>query len=310
MISPVLRIGTRGSPLALRQADMTAAALRLADPALAAPGAVEIVPIRTTGDRVQDRTLAEIGGKGLFTKEIEEALLSGAVDLAVHSMKDMPTAQPAGLVLAAWLPREDARDVLVAPGASRIAELPHGARVGTAALRRKAQLLALRPDLVVEPLRGNVDTRLGKLQRGETEATLLALAGLRRLGRDSVGTPIPVEDMLPAVGQGAVCVECRAGDARALALLAAINHAPTDICVRAEMAMLRVLDGSCRTPIAGHATLLDGGGAMWLRALVARPDGSEVIATERRGPAPTGEAMGIDAGEELRRRAGPDFFAT
>jgi hydroxymethylbilane synthase len=307
MSSPVLRIGTRGSPLALRQADMTAAALRLAEPSLAAPGAIEIVPIRTTGDRVQDRPLSEIGGKGLFTKEIEEALLSGAVDLAVHSMKDMPTAQPPGLMLAAWLPREDARDVLVAPDATRIADLPHGARVGTAALRRKAQLLALRPDLVVEPLRGNVDTRLGKLQRGETQATLLALAGLKRLGRDGVGTPVPVEDMLPAVGQGAICIECRKDDARVRDLLARIDHAETAARIRAEHALLAVLDGSCRTPIAGYAEIL-GEGRLRLRALVARPDGSQVLRGARTVAPADGAAAGADLGAELKGRAGPGFF--
>ncbi|MBL8673786.1 MAG: hydroxymethylbilane synthase, partial [Rhodospirillales bacterium] len=291
MTATPFRIGTRGSPLALAQAHMTRDALVAAHPALAAPGAVEIVVVRTTGDAVQDRRLSEIGGKGLFTKEIEDQLVAGTVDIGVHSSKDMPPRLPDGLTLAAFLPREDARDALIAPaGARTIAELPRGATVATVALRRQALLLHRRPDLRVVAIRGNVDTRLRKLDEGVAQALILARAGLNRLDKRDLGAAIPAGDMLPAVGQGAVCVECRAGDARALALLAAINHAPTDICVRAEMAMLRVLDGSCRTPIAGHATLLDGGGAMWLRALVARPDGSEVIATERHGPAPTGEA--------------------
>jgi hydroxymethylbilane synthase len=303
MADPVLRIGTRGSPLALVQAGLVRDALQAAHPALA----TEIVTIRTSGDREQTRRLSEIGGKGLFTKEIEEQLLAGAVDIGVHSTKDMPTRQPDGLALAAFLPREDPRDVLIArAGARRIADLPHGATVATVALRRQALLLHRRPDLKVVAIRGNVDTRLRKLDEGAADALILARAGLKRLGRDDVGSVIPVEEMLPAVGQGAVCVECRTDDGRVRALLAAIDHRPTALCVRAEIAMLGVLDGSCRTPIAGHAVL--AGEQLWLRALVARPDGSEVIATERRGDAGHGERLGIDAGDELRRRAGPGFF--
>ena len=307
MATPLLRIGTRGSKLALAQAHMTRDALQAAHPALAAPGAVEVVVVRTTGDRVQDRKLSEIGGKGLFTKEIEEQLLAGAVDIGVHSSKDMPTKLPDGLVLAAFLPRADPRDALISPtGVRRIADLPPGATVATVALRRQALLLHARPDLKIEAIRGNVDTRLRKLDEGAADALILARAGLDRLDLGDVGVAIPVEDMLPAVGQGAVCIECRDADRRMRDLVAAIDHGPTSLCVRAEMAMLAVLDGFCRTPIAGHATL--DGDALWLRALVARPDGSEVIATERRGSARDGQALGVDAGQELRRRAGPGFF--
>jgi hydroxymethylbilane synthase len=251
--------------------------------------------------------LSEAGGKGLFVKEIVEALLSGRIDAAVHSMKDMPTAQPAGLVISAFLPREDARDVLIAGDIGRIADLRQGAIVGTAALRRRAQLLYRRPDLRVVTLRGNVDTRLARREAGDVEATLLARAGLNRLGL-AVGTPVPEAEMLPAVGQGAVCIECRIDDARMIGWLAAINHAATATCVAAEHAMLAALDGSCRTPIAGHA-ILDADGSLYLRGLIARPDGSELIATERRGPPADAEAMGREAGDELKRRGGPGFLA-
>lgn len=307
MTSPLLRLGTRGSPLALTQTGLVRDALARSVPALSAPGAIEIVPIRTTGDVIQDRPLSEAGGKGLFVKEIEEALLAGRIDAAVHSMKDMPTAQPPGLAISAFLPREDARDVLIAGDLERIDALPRGAVVGTSALRRKALLLHRRPDLQIVTFRGNVETRLAKRAAGTVHATILALAGLKRLGRPEVGTPIPESEMLPAVGQGAVCIEARADDARTRGWLASIDHEATAVCVRAEHAMLVVLDGSCRTPIAGHAILADG--ALHLRALIARPDGSTVIETERHGSATEAAAMGRDAGEELKRRGGPGFFA-
>src|SRR5690242_3286551 len=214
----VLKLGTRGSKLALTQTGLVRDALARAVPELAAPDAIEIVAIRTTGDAIQDRPLAEAGGKGLFVKEIEQALSSGRIDAAVHSMKDMPTVQPTGLVIQAFLPREDARDVLMAGDVRRIADLRQGAVVGTSALRRKAQLLYRRPDLQIVNLRGNVDTRLAKRERGDVEATLLAMAGLKRLGL-SVGTPVPENEMLPAVGQGAVCIECRADDGETRGLL-------------------------------------------------------------------------------------------
>jgi hydroxymethylbilane synthase len=306
-MASLLRLGTRGSKLALVQTGLVRDALARAVPALGAPDAIEIVPIRTTGDAIQDRPLAEAGGKGLFVKEIEEALLSGRIDAAVHSMKDMPTAQPAGLVVSAFLPREDARDVLIAGEVKRIADLRQGAVVGTAALRRKAQLLYRRPDLQIVTLRGNVDTRLAKRERGEVEATLLAMAGLNRLGL-TVGAPVPEDEILPAVGQGAVCIECRVDDAKVVGWLASIDHAATRTCVTAEHAMLAVLDGSCRTPIAGHA-VFDKDGALYLRGLIAKPDGSELIATTRTGPDCDAEAMGREAGEELKRRGGPGFLA-
>jgi hydroxymethylbilane synthase len=309
MAVPLLKLGTRGSKLALIQAGLVRNALAAAIPALAAADAIEIVAIRTTGDAIQDRPLAEAGGKGLFVKEIEEALLSRRIDVAVHSLKDMPTAQPPGLVVAAFLPREDARDVLIAGDARRIADLRQGAIVGTSALRRRAQLLHRRPDLQIVNLRGNVDTRLAKRAAGVVEATVLALAGLKRLGLAHVGTPVPEDEMLPAVGQGAVCVECRAEDARVRAWLAAIDHRPTATCVAAEHAMLVVLDGSCRTPIAGHA-VLGSDGTLHLRGLIVKPDGSELIATERRGTADDAEALGRDAGHELKRRGGPGFLST
>jgi len=306
MSSPALRIGTRGSRLALAQAKMVKETLAAAHPALA--DALEIVVIRTTGDTVQDRKLSEIGGKGLFTKEIEEQLLAGTIDIAVHSTKDMPTRLPDGLVLACFLPREDPRDALIAgPGVKGIADLPQGSTVATVALRRQALLLHRRPDLKIEPIRGNVDTRLRKLEEGHIDALILARAGLNRLGI-GIGVTIPAEEMLPAVGQGAVCIECRGADVRVHELLATIDHRPTALCVRAEIALLAMLDGSCRTPISGHAVL--EGEQLWLRALVARPDGSEVIANERRGQSQDGERLGSDAGSELLRRAGRGFFAS
>ncbi len=308
MAEALLRLGTRGSKLALTQTGLVRDALAKAHPALAAQGAIEVVVIKTTGDVIQDRPLSEAGGKGLFVKEIEEALLTHRIDAAVHSMKDMPTAQPAGLVISAFLPREDARDVLIAGDVKRIADLKKGAIVGTSALRRRAQLLHRRPDLQIVNLRGNVDTRLAKRERGEVEATLLALAGLKRLGLGHVGTPVPEDEMLPAVGQGAVCIECRTDDAKTRGLLASINHAATQIAVAAEHAMLAVLDGSCRTPIAGHAVLTPDG-SLHLRGLIAKPDGSQAIATERQGPQSDAEAMGKDAGLELKRRGGPGFLS-
>ena len=306
-MASLLRLGTRGSKLALVQTDLVRQALARAVPELAAPDAIDVVAIKTTGDAIQDRPLSEAGGKGLFVKEIEEALLSGRIDGAVHSMKDMPTAQPAGLVIAAFLPREDARDVLIAGDVTRIADLKKGAIVGTSALRRRAQLLYQRPDLQIVNLRGNVETRLAKRERGDVDATLLALAGLKRLGL-TVGTPVPEDQILPAVGQGAVCIESRVDDAKVIGWLAAINHDPTATCVTAEHALLAVLDGSCRTPIAGHA-VFDKDGALYLRGLIAKPDGSELIGTTRHGPAIDAEAMGSEAGEELKRRGGPGFLS-
>ncbi len=304
-----IRIGTRGSPLARAQAEEVRKHLARAHPALAGPDAVEVKIITTTGDRVGERPLAEIGGKGLFTKEIDEALLAGAIDVAVHSMKDVPTWLPEGLVIACLLPREDPRDVLLANGAATVSALAPGAVVGTASLRRKAQLLMRRPDLEVVPLRGNVETRLRKLAAGEVDATLLALAGLRRLGIDeqSGGAPLDPSEMLPAVAQGAIGLECRAADARVRDLLAPLDHAPTQATVAAERAMLAVLDGSCRTPIAALAEL-ESGDTVRLRGLVVKPDGSAAYEASRSGPAADAAAVGAAAGRELRAAAGPDFF--
>ncbi len=305
---PLLRLGTRGSPLALAQTSEVRRLLGEADPALAAEGAVETEVIRTTGDKVQDRTLAEIGGKGLFTKEIEEALIEGRIDAAVHSMKDVPTWLPDGLEIACILEREDPRDALFSNDGDSLAALPAGALVGTASLRRQAQVLALRPDLQVVPLRGNVDTRLRKLAEGQVAATLLAVAGLRRLGRaETITAPLAPEEMLPAVAQGAVGLEIRSDDERTRALLAPLVHAETTRRVTAERACLEVLDGSCRTPIAAFAESLDDGG-LRLRALVALPDGSRVHRDEQSGAASEAAALGRAVGETLRAAAGEAFF--
>ena len=309
-VSQILRIGTRGSPLALWQANETKRLLAAAHPALAAPEAIEIRVIRTTGDRIQDRTLAEAGGKGLFTKEIEEALVAGEIDLAVHSMKDVPTWLPDGLGIVAILEREDPRDALIAPaGVAKIADLREGAVVGTASLRRGAQLLARRPDVRIVPLRGNVDTRLAKVERGEVEATFLAYAGLRRLGRtDAVRAILEPDEMLPAAAQGAIGIECRLDDARTRGYLAAIDHRATAIAVAAERGLLERLDGSCRTPIGALAVPV-AGGRLRLDGLVVRPDGTGLMTTSREGPEAMAGEMGRDAGEELKRRAGSGYFA-
>ena len=281
----LLRIGTRGSPLALAQARETVARLAAAHGDLAEEGAVETVVIRTTGDKVQDRTLAEVGGKGLFTKEIEEALLEGRIDAAVHSMKDVPTWLPEGLGIAAILPREDPRDALFARAGDSLAGLPAGAVVGTASLRRQAQVLLARPDLKVVPLRGNVGTRLRKLSEGEVDATLLALAGLRRLGVSERATAILApEDMLPAVAQGAIGLETRLDDTRTRDWIGALNDPESERRVAAERACLEVLDGSCRTPIAALATLNDRAAEVSLSALVCMPDGSQAHRAARAGP--------------------------
>jgi hydroxymethylbilane synthase len=308
MTSPApLRIGTRGSPLALAQARRVQTWLASAHPALSAEGAVEIVTIVTTGDTVQNRTLADIGGKGLFTKEIDVALLDGRVDLAVHSLKDLPTVLPDGLTLPCIPEREDVRDALIATAARSIAELPRGAVVGTASLRRAAQLLHRRPDLRVVPLRGNIDTRIAKVERGEVDATLLAMAGLRRLDRAGRAVPIAVEEMLPAVGQGAIAVTCRTGDARVLSLLAPLDRPDAHTAILAERAFLAALDGSCRTPIAALATL--AGERLAMRGLVATPDGRELLETSVTGVRADAERLGREAGEALLARCGPSFFA-
>ena len=300
-----LRIGTRGSPLALRQAHE--AKIRL----MAAHGLGEacfvIVPITTTGDRVKDRSLSELGGKGLFTREIEDALLSGAIDIAVHSMKDMPTAHPDGLDIDCFLPREDVRDAFVSLGDLRFSDLPSGAVVGTSSLRRRAQIIHRRPDLDVVEFRGNVQTRLRKLSEGVAEATFLAMAGLRRLGLTDVAkAPMSPDAMLPAIAQGAIGIERRLDDAAVAALLARVNDPATASRLHAERALLAGLDGSCRTPIAGLAELSDG--RIRLRGEILRPDGSECLEGEVSGPVSDAAALGTALAAELRGRADPDFF--
>jgi hydroxymethylbilane synthase len=270
---------------------------------------IAIRVIRTTGDVIQDRPLSEAGGKGLFTKEIEEALLAGEVDLAVHSAKDMQTVLPAGLAIAATLPREDARDVFISRKAARLADLAPGAVVGTASLRRQAQVKRLRPDVSVVPLRGNVETRIRKLDAGEVDATLLALAGLRRLGLADAATAIlSADEFLPAVGQGIIAIETREHDARTREMLSRINDAASAAALACERAFLAELDGSCRTPIAGHATI--GGTGMQFRGLIAKPDGSEVVEAQRKGDVKDAANLGADAGREILARASRDFLAT
>jgi hydroxymethylbilane synthase len=300
------RIGTRGSALALRQTALVRNRLAAAHPDLAAPGAVEIVTIRTTGDRVQDRLLAEIGGKGLFAKEIEEALITGRIDLAVHSLKDLETWLPDGLVVACVLPRDDPRDALVSATGASLASLPKGARVGTASLRRQAQLLRHRPDLAIVPIRGNVNTRIRKMEAGEVDAVTLALCGLGRLDLRGRATEIlPREVMLPAVGQGALAIECRSADAKARGLVEPLHDPISAACVFAERAMLAALDGSCRTPIAGLAEA--EGDRLTIEGLLLRPDGSDEIRGRREGAVGDAELLGTELGRELRSRAGRDF---
>ena len=301
----VLRIGTRGSPLALVQARTVRARLAVALGVNEAE--IELNIIRTTGDAIQDRPLAEEGGKGLFTKEIEDALLDGRIDLAVHSAKDMPTLLPAGLMLAACLEREDPRDVFISRKAKSLADLPQGATLGTASLRRQAIAKRARRDLKMTLLRGNVDTRLRKLDEGQVDATILALAGLKRLGLvDRATTVMSADEFLPAVGQGAIGIETRENDERTREILARIDHADTSTALAAERAFLAALDGSCKTPIAGHATL--SGDAVHFRGLIARPDGAAAHDIAGMGKRQDAIKIGAEAGHELKRLAGPGFF--
>lgn len=303
--TPLLRLGTRGSPLALAQANLVRTLL--ARSTGAPETAFEIVVIKTTGDVIQDRPLSEVGGKGLFTKEIEEALLTERIDLAVHSAKDMPTISQPGLLLAACLEREDPRDAFISLKAKSLADLPHGAKLGTASLRRQALVKKVRPDLVVSPLRGNVQTRLRKLEAGEVDATLLAIAGLNRLGMAGHATHImPAEEFLPAVAQGAIGIETRGDDNRTRQFVAPINHAPTFIAVACERGFLTALDGSCKTPLAGHATL--SGDTLHFRGLIARPDGGAAHDITGNGHIRDAVRIGEEAGRELKKIGGPDFF--
>ena len=312
MTVPSFRIGTRGSPLALAQAYETRDNLIEAFPELGADGAIEIVVIKTTGDKVQDRALMEVGGKGLFTKEIDDAMLDGDIDIAVHSMKDVPTYLPDGIHLPCMLERRDVRDVFISLKAKSLWDLPEGAVVGSASLRRQAQIKARRPDLEVVTFRGTVQTRLKKLEAGDVDGTLLAAAGLKRLGMEEhITEALDAEEFIPAVGQGAIGITCMENDARANELLAAINHEKTVVRVTAERAFLAVLDGSCRTPIAAHAWY-DGNATLRFHGLVAKPDGREVHQVERSGPASltAAENMGRDAGLEVKGQIGPDFLVT
>ena len=301
----LLRIGSRGSPLALVQARQVQTALAVACGIVAEQ--IEIKIIRTSGDKIQDRPLADAGGKGLFTKEIEEALLSGAIDFAVHSSKDIPAVLPAGLTLAAFLPREDPRDALVSSKAKTLGELPRNALVGTSSPRRQALLMRARPDLRIAPLRGNVETRLRKIEASEMDAAVLAVAGLKRLGLFSaMATALEVEEFLPAAGQGAIAIETRAADESARAHAAAVDDTDTHTALAAERAFLAALGGSCRTPIAGHARL--DGDAVRFRGLIAKTDGCDAIEVSRQGRRTDAAALGADAGHEIRARAGDGFF--
>ncbi|MCK0096569.1 hydroxymethylbilane synthase [Yoonia sp. F2084L] len=298
-------IGTRGSPLALAQAHETRtrlmAAFDLPQEAFA------ICVIKVTGDAIQDRPLKEIGGKGLFTREIEEALLDGSIDIAVHSMKDMPVDQPGGLLLNTYLPREDVRDAFVSLQAKVLDDLAQGATVGTSSLRRRSQLLAKRPDLNIVEFRGNVQTRLKKLGDGVAEATFLAMAGLNRLNMTDVPrTAVAPEDMLPAVAQGAIGIERRGNDSRAAQMLEAIHDGPTGQRLAAERSFLAHLDGSCETPIGALAEL--DGGSVRLRGEILRTDGTEVYVDDMSGAVEDGAEMGRAMAGKLLAQAGPDFF--
>lgn len=305
MQAETIRIGTRGSPLALAQANEVKARLMAAHGL--DDGRFEIHVIKTSGDRIQDRPLSEAGGKGLFTKEIEDALLARRIDLAVHSMKDMQTVLPDELTVAAVLPREDVRDAFLSIKYVSLAELPRGGVVGTSSLRRQAQVKQLRPDLEVVGFRGNVQTRLRKLEEGVADATFLACAGLKRLGLTDRIAAVPTEQMLPAVAQGAIGVEIRRNDPAILNLLVPLNHEPTRICVTAERAYLAKLNGSCRTPIAGLAEL--DGTSLKFRGQILTPDGRLSYTTEQSGPSRDAAEIGNRAAEELLSRAGQGFFS-
>ncbi|KAJ6288908.1 hypothetical protein OIU76_024812 [Salix suchowensis] len=333
----LIRIGTRGSrrvlqindlctgssvielavidldscPLALAQAHETRDKLMALHSDLAEEGAIQIVIIKTTGDKIQSQPLADIGGKGLFTKEIDEALINGDIDIAVHSMKDVPTYLPEKTILPCNLPREDVRDAFISLSAASLADLPAGSIIGTASLRRKSQILHRYPSLSVEEnFRGNVQTRLRKLNEGVVKATLLALAGLKRLNMtENVTSILPIDDMLPAVAQGAIGIACRSNDDKMVNYLASLNHEETRLAVVCERAFLETLDGSCRTPIAGYARKDENGDCIF-KGLVASPDGTRVLETSRKGPYAFDDmiAMGKDAGQELLSRSGPGFF--
>lgn len=296
-----IRIGTRGSPLALAQAHETRSRLMAAH--AMAEDQFEIVVISVIGDRVTDRPLAEIGGKGLFTKEIEDALFAETIDLAVHSMKDMPAVLPQGLAFAATLPREDARDALISLTEKSLKGMKQGAVLGSSSVRRSAQALRIRPDLQVVQFRGNVETRLRKLADGVADASFLAVAGLRRLGlTQHIAAVIPMEEMLPAIAQGAIGIEIREGDEKIAKLLEPINHGESATAMACERAFLAALDGSCRTPIAGHARLADG--RLHFRGETLTLDGKKVFTAERVGSPADAARMGADAAAEVKANGG------
>jgi len=292
--------------MALRQTALVCELLVAAHPELGVAGAVEIVTIRTSGDRIQNRLLAEVGGKGLFAKEIEEALIAGHVDLAVHSLKDLETWLPDDLIIACIPPRDDPRDALVSASGATLASLPPGAKVGTASLRRRAQLLRHRPEFAILPIRGNVNTRLGKMRAGEVDAMVLALCGLQRLDFAGYATEIlPRDVMLPAVGQGALAIECRAADETVRQLVSPLHDSVSAACVNAERAMLAALDGSCRTPIAGFAEA--DGGWLTIEGLLLRSDGSGEVRERLEGALGDADTIGTELGKALRARAGAGF---
>jgi len=301
-----LKIGTRGSKLALAQAYETRKKLIAVHRYQESD--IEIVIIKTTGDRVQDRALSEIGGKGLFTKEIEEALFDKTIDLAVHSMKDMPAVLPDGLIMAGLLEREDPRDAFISNIASSLMDLPKGAKLGSSSVRRAAQVRALRPDLEIVEFRGNVQTRMKKLNDGVADATFLACAGLNRLGESSLITQaMPITEMLPAPAQGAIGIEIRQNDSEMADLLKPLRHEETEIVVGAERGFLIELDGSCRTPLAAHATL--NGDRVDLIVMALTTDGKDRFETSRQGPAKQAEQIGREAGKEIAKLAGDKLFA-
>jgi len=302
---PRLRLGTRGSPLALVQASAVQNRIAAAHGWL--EDEVELLTIRTSGDAIQDRALSEAGGKGLFTKELDTALIDQRVDIAVHSAKDLPTLMPDGIAIAGYLPREDVRDAFIARGVKSLRELPLGAVVGSASLRREAQLLRLRPDLTIKLLRGNVETRLRKIETGEYDATLLALAGLKRLGLLEHATAVlDIEEFLPAVGQGAIAITARTNDDAVHQLLEPLLDAATTAAVSAERSFLAVLEGSCRTPIAGHALIREG--RLRLRGMVLRPDGSQSREVSAEGRDSEAAEIGHHAGLDLRARLPEGFM--
>ncbi len=302
-MSDILRIGTRGSQLALWQANWVSGQLENRYPGLA----VQIFTIKTMGDKILDVPLAQVGGKGLFVKEIESALLENAIDIAVHSMKDVPTELPGELDIAVFTEREDSRDCVIGNSRTPVLELPEGARIGTSSLRRQAQLLAARPDFILEPLRGNVNTRLRKLREGMYEAIILAMAGVKRLGWDNEVTQIlDMKVMLPAIGQGALGIEARRNDEATLARISFLDHEDTRFCVAAERSFLHRLEGGCQVPVAAHGTM--DGNVVVLEGLVASVDGEKVVRMRDRGPAAEAQVLGTKLADKVLEAGGREIL--